>query len=96
MIAATDLTKTYGRKEVLRGLSLEARPGEITIMVGENGAGKSTTMKILAGLTAPDGGSAAIAGHPIVQAKLRAQSALSYLPQNPDFHPRLTCFQLLA
>ncbi|MEO8439977.1 MAG: ABC transporter ATP-binding protein [Spartobacteria bacterium] len=95
MILAADLIKRYGHKEVLRGLSLEARPGEITILVGENGAGKSTTMRILAGLAAPDGGSAAIGGHHIVQAKLSAQRALSYLPQNPDFHPRLTCLQLL-
>ena len=42
--------KSYGRKEVLRGLSLEALPGEITMLVGENGAGKSTNMKRLAGL----------------------------------------------
>lgn len=95
MISAQQLTKSYGRRSVLRGLSLEARPGEITLLVGENGAGKSTTMKILAGLAAPDGGSAVIAGHNILQAKLRAQRALSYLPQNPGFHPRLTSFQVL-
>ncbi|MEO6871482.1 MAG: ABC transporter ATP-binding protein [Chthoniobacterales bacterium] len=95
MITAHELRKSYGRKEVLSGLSLEARPGEITLLVGENGAGKSTTMKILAGLAAPDGGSAVIAGHDIVKAKLRAQRALSYLPQNPGFHPRLTCLQVL-
>lgn len=96
MIQASDLRKSYGQKEVLRGLSLEARPGEITMLVGENGAGKSTTMKLLAGLAAPDGGSASIAGHDLVQSKLRAQQALSYLPQNPDFHPRLTCSGVLG
>ncbi len=96
MIQANDLRKSFGRKEVLRGLSLEARPGEITMLVGENGAGKSTTMKLLAGLAAPGGGSASIAGHDLLQAKLRAQQALSYLPQNPDFHPRLTCSGVLG
>jgi heme ABC exporter ATP-binding subunit CcmA len=95
MITARDLTKRYGRKQVLRGLSLTARPGEITVLVGENGAGKSTTMRILAGLAAPEEGRASIAGHDIVKAKLSAQRALSYLPQNPDFHPRLTCAQVI-
>ena len=95
MITANELRKSYGRKEVLRGLSLEARVGEITMLVGANGAGKSTTMKLLAGLISAEGGSALVAGHDIVGAKLKAQRSLSFLPQNPDFHPRLTCLQIL-
>ena len=95
MIAIEHLVKNYGRKPVLRGLSLSALPGEITILVGANGAGKSTTMKALAGLLAVDGGSATIMGHDIVQARRQAQLALSYLPQNPEFHPRLTPWQTL-
>lgn len=95
MIAAENLRKSYARKEVLRGLSLKAHPGEITMLVGANGAGKSTTMKALAGLIAADSGTAFIAGHDIGAAKRRAQHELSYLPQNPDFHPRLSCLQVL-
>ena len=95
MIETRDLHKSFGRKEVLRGLTLLAQPGEITMLVGANGAGKSTTMKLLAGLSAADRGSAFIAGHDIVHARRAAQRALSYLPQNPDFHPRLSCLQVL-
>jgi ABC-type multidrug transport system ATPase subunit len=95
MIATQNLQKRFGHKEVLRGLTLEARPGEITMLVGANGAGKSTTMKLLAGLIAADSGAAFIAGHDVVHAKREAQRALSYLPQNPDFHPRLSCRQIL-
>ncbi len=95
MIATEGLRKSFGRKEVLRGLTLEARPGEITMLVGANGAGKSTTMKLLAGLVAADSGAAFIAGHDVVNRKREAQRALSYLPQNPEFHPRLSCRQLL-
>jgi Cu-processing system ATP-binding protein len=95
MIETDDLHKSFGRKEVLRGLTLQARPGEITMLVGANGAGKSTTMKLLAGLIAADRGTAFIAGHDIVPARRQAQTALSYLPQNPDFHPRLSCRQVL-
>jgi ABC-type multidrug transport system ATPase subunit len=95
MIATENLHKSFGCKEVLRGLTLEARPGEITMLVGANGAGKSTTMKLLAGLIAANSGAAFIAGHDVVHAKREAQRALSYLPQNPDFHPRLSCRQIL-
>ena len=95
MIATENLQKSFGRKEVLRGLTLQARSGEITMLVGANGAGKSTTMKILAGLIAADGGNAFIAGHDVLHARRGAQRALSYLPQNPEFHPRLNCLQVL-
>ena len=95
MITTRDLQKRFASKEVLRGLTLEARAGEITMLVGANGAGKSTTMKVLAGLIAADSGEAFIAGHDVVHAKREAQGALSYLPQNPDFHPRLSCRQML-
>ena len=95
MIKTEELHKSFGRKEVLHGLSLFASPGEITMLVGANGAGKSTTMKVLAGLIGADSGSAAIAGHDIVAARREAQRSLSYLPQNPEFHPRLNCLQIL-
>lgn len=96
MIETENLEKRYGRKEVLCGLTLQAAPGEITLLVGANGAGKSTTMKLLAGLIAADGGKASVAGHDIVHAKREAQRALSYLPQTPQFHPRLNCRQVLS
>lgn len=95
MITTDKLTKSYGRKPVLRGLSMTALPGDITLLVGENGAGKSTAMRILAGLTRADSGSYAIAGEPAGNDKLAAQSALSYLPQNPQVHPQLSCHRLL-
>ena len=95
MITAADLTKDYRRKPVLRGLSLEAKPGEVTLMIGPNGAGKSTTIKILAGLIRPDGGCAQINGHDIVRQTIAAQRCLAYLPQQPRFHPRLTCLEVL-
>lgn len=95
MINARELTKSYGRKEVLRGISLRAEAGAITLLVGSNGAGKSTTMKVLAGLVRPDRGSATIAGCDIVREQIKAQRQLAYLPQSPSFHPRLTCKEVL-
>jgi ABC-2 type transport system ATP-binding protein len=95
MIQAENLTKSYGRKEVLRGLSFEARNGEVTLMVGPNGAGKSTTVKLLAGLSRPDGGCISIAGFDPAKQRIAAQRSLSYLPQQPNFHPRLDCLEVL-
>ena len=95
MIVADNLQKSYGRKVVLRGVSFRIEPGELALLVGSNGAGKSTTMKILAGLARADGGSASICGHQITTARLHAQRAFSYFPQNPQFHPRLNCLDIL-
>ena len=95
MIRSENLVKSYGPKEVLRGISFEARPGEVTLMVGPNGAGKSTTIKILAGLIRPNGGHANVGGHDIMKDTIAAQRALAYLPQRPSFHPRLTCSEVL-
>ncbi len=95
MIATENLTKRYGRKEVLRGISLRAEAGAITLLVGANGAGKSTTMKVLAGLVRPNGGSATITGFDIFRERIKAQERLSYLPQTPSFHPRLTAAAVL-
>jgi ABC-type multidrug transport system ATPase subunit len=95
MIVAVNLHKNYGRKPVLRGMSLRVEPGELTLLVGSNGAGKSTTMRILAGLSGANAGTAWINGHDIIRARKMAQRFLSYLPQNPQFHPRLRCIEVL-
>lgn len=95
MIVVENITKSYRRKPVLRGVTFIAQPGQITLLVGPNGAGKSTTMKVLTGLVAADGGNVTIAGHDIKRSRIAAQRAVSYLPQNPNFHPRFSCRQVL-
>jgi ABC-type multidrug transport system ATPase subunit len=95
MIAANDVRKSYGRKEVLRGVSLHAGDGAVTLLVGSNGAGKSTTMKVFAGLIRPTAGEVRINSFDVVRQRILAQRSLAYLPQSPIFHPRLTCIQIL-
>ena len=95
MIVITDLMKSYGTRRVLDGLSFEARAGEVTLLVGANGCGKTTTMRLIAGLSAPDRGTIAIAGEPTSSRQSAALDALSYLPQSPHFHPLLTVRQIL-
>jgi ABC-type multidrug transport system ATPase subunit len=95
MISAENLTKSFGRKAILRGISLYADPKKITLMVGPNGAGKSTTVKVLAGLIRPNSGTARVNGFDIVQQRIGAQRVTAYLPQRPSFHPKLTCLEIL-
>jgi ABC-type multidrug transport system ATPase subunit len=76
-------------------MSILAKTGEITLLVGPNGAGKTTTMKVLAGLVRPSSGNARVQSFDVVRDRIGAQRALSYLPQRPNFHPRLTCAEIM-
>ena len=56
LIEAKGLVKRFGNREVVKGIDLEIRPGEVLALIGTNGAGKSTTMSILLGILKPDEG----------------------------------------
>jgi ABC-2 type transport system ATP-binding protein len=62
MIDASNLTKRYGEKTAVDGLTFTVRPGIITGFLGPNGAGKSTTMRLILGLDAPSAGAVTVAG----------------------------------
>ncbi|MGW5081660.1 ATP-binding cassette domain-containing protein [Micromonospora echinospora] len=78
MIEVRDLTKRYGDKLAVDGLSFQVRPGRITGFLGPNGAGKSTTMRLILGLDAPTGGQASVNGRPyrLLAAPLREAGSL--------------------
>jgi ABC-2 type transport system ATP-binding protein len=63
-LAARGIRKSYGRRQVLAGLDLEIMAGDLVAVVGENGTGKTTLLRILAGDLRPDGGSVAVRGRP--------------------------------
>ena len=67
MITTTALTKSYNKMPVVRDVSLRCEPGTITGFLGANGAGKSTTLKMIVGLVRPDRGTATIDGRPFVE-----------------------------
>ncbi|MBI4933168.1 MAG: ATP-binding cassette domain-containing protein [Actinobacteria bacterium] len=67
MITTTALTKSYDKVPVVRDVSLHCEPGTITGFLGANGAGKSTTLKMIVGLARPDRGAATIDGRPFVE-----------------------------
>ncbi|MFJ4189774.1 ATP-binding cassette domain-containing protein [Kitasatospora sp. NPDC089509] len=66
-ISAVGLTKSYGDKEVLRGVDLTIPAGSVFALLGPNGAGKTTTVEILSTLIPADGGTARVAGHDVVR-----------------------------
>jgi len=81
-------------KEILKGISLSVKEGEIFGYLGPNGAGKTTTIKCLLGLIFPDGGTITIFGQPHLSA--RARQVLGFLPENPYFYDYLTAREFLA
>lgn len=96
-IQLQQLTKTYrtlrGPVEALRGLDLEVRAGEIFGYIGVNGAGKSTSIKILLGLSQATSGQAEIFGEPA--GTLAARSKIGYLPEVATYHEFMTVEELL-
>jgi len=93
-LAVTDLRKTYGRTEALRGVGLEVGRGELFGLLGPNGAGKSTLVKIACGLVRPTSGSAQVAG--AAAGSLEAQRALGYLAELFRFPEWQTADEVLA
>jgi ABC-2 type transport system ATP-binding protein len=90
-IEARGLVKAYGKDvRALDGLDLEVGRGTIFGLLGPNGAGKSTTVKILTTLTAPDGGSAAVAGYDVVREADRVRRAIGVVGQKPGVDPDAT------
>ena len=82
------LTKRFQSVEALKQVSLTLEPGKRAALLGHNGAGKSTMMKIVLGLIPFDGGAVSVCGAHPGSASARAQVA--YLPENVAFHPALT------
>jgi lipopolysaccharide export system ATP-binding protein len=89
------LTKSYGGRTVVRGVSLEVKSGEIVGLLGPNGAGKTTTFYMVVGLTAPDSGRVVLNSEDLTDAPMyvRARKGIGYLPQEPSIFRGLTVEQ---
>ncbi len=95
MIAVKDLTKYYGSFAAIQALNFEVADGEIVGFLGPNAAGKTTTLKILAGYMPPTSGTAAVHGFDCVTQSLAARKSLGYLPETVPLYPDLTVSQFL-
>jgi sodium transport system ATP-binding protein len=90
VIEATDLSKRFGAIEAVRGISFVANDGEITGILGANGAGKSTTLRMLYGVLTPDSGKALIDGIDVRGETSKARAHLGVLPHAAGLYGNLT------
>lgn len=84
------LTKRYGRRAAVKNLNLTVPEGEVFGLLGRNGAGKSTTIKMMLGLVRPNSGTVRLFGHDLVQAHDRALERVGSLVERPAFYSYLT------
>jgi len=90
-----DLTKSYGGRTVVRGVSLDVSSGEVVGLLGPNGAGKTTTFYMTVGLTSPDRGRVFLDDLDVTDDAMyvRARKGIGYLPQEPSIFRGLTVEQ---
>lgn len=84
------MRKDYGKTVAVDDLSLEIHSGEIFGLIGPDGAGKTTAMRILASLVLPDGGNVELLGHDAVKEPMRVKEHIGYMPQRFSLYPDLT------
>ncbi len=97
MIEIRDLTKVYGRTQTpaVKGLNLEISDGEILGFAGLNGAGKSTTIRLVSGIIFPTAGNVTIDHKDIVKDKIEASKNIGWVPELPNFEPNAKSIPLL-
>lgn len=89
-IKINNIKKNYGEVSALKGISLDVVPGEMFGLVGPDGAGKTTTIRLLCGLLAPSDGSAELFGLDLVKDKNKIQKHIGYLSQKFSLYGDLT------
>jgi gliding motility-associated transport system ATP-binding protein len=95
MITTKNLSKRYGDKLAVDDLTFTVAPGEVLGFLGANGAGKSTTMRMIAGFIAPSAGRVSVCGHDIEQAPVAAKSCMGYLPEGAPSYGEMTVAEFL-
>ena len=90
MINVDSLTRLYGNIPAVRDVSFAINEGQIVGLLGHNGAGKTTVMKILSGYLEPSSGSVRIAGHDLATQARQIQQTLGYLPESLPVYPEMS------
>src|ERR1700761_3674674 len=95
MITIKNLTKSYGPKLAVDDLSFDVQPGEVLGFLGANGAGKSTTMRMIAGFISPTAGEVTVCGHDIERSPVEAKGCMGYLPEGAPSYGEMTVGEFL-
>lgn len=96
IITIKNLFKSYGSKQVLKGIDLEINAGQIIGYIGPNGAGKSTTVRILAGLDNQFKGEVHVNGVNVREQPLEVKKMIGYVPENAELYEVLTPMEFLT
>lgn len=95
MIHVANLTKRYGKRSAVQGLSFTVKAGEILGFLGPNGAGKSTTMNIITGYLSSNEGTVTVNGRDILEDPKGTKRQIGYMPEVPPLYPELTVREYL-
>ena len=90
MIKVRDLTKHFGTKRAVDGISFEVERGQVLGFLGPNGAGKSTTMRMITGFVTPTNGSVTVGGFDMLENPIPAKKLIGYLPENAPAYTDMT------
>ncbi len=97
VIALNSVYKKYASETVLRDINFNVQPGECIVLVGHNGAGKTSLMKLMLGLTKPTSGNVQVLGKdPAFSASVAQGLALGYLPESVAFYEAMTGREVLS
>ncbi|HOD46587.1 MAG TPA: ABC transporter ATP-binding protein [Opitutaceae bacterium] len=95
-IRTHQLRRSFGERVAVAGLDLDVQPGEIFGLVGPDGAGKTTTMRMLTGILPPSGGSAEVAGCDVARDSEKLKDQIGYMSQRFGLYPDLSVAENIA
>lgn len=95
MICLTQVTKLYGQLAAVKDLDLEVEEGEIMGLIGHNGAGKTTILKMIVGLISPTSGKIEVMGRDVAKESLYLRRFLGYLPEESSLYENMTATEYL-
>jgi len=94
-VVASGVTKRYGRSTALEDFSLEILRGEVLCLLGPNGSGKTTFLRMLTGFLLPSAGSLRVAGHDVVQEPMAARRCIGYVPESVPMYRHMRVGEFL-
>jgi ABC-2 type transport system ATP-binding protein len=95
-ISAVNVSKRYGPVSALEGLTLDIRAGEVFGLLGPNGSGKTTFMRLLAGYHLPSAGHLMVAGHDVIRDSIAVRRRIGYVPEAAPLYRQMRVGEFLA